>query len=205
MHRRRKHHKRRHHRRVGALGIGKGDFAIKLLSVAGGFFLGNTINEQIDKILPKQPSPAGSTTPSTTPTKTGDALAMAGEIGLGGLLMLRRRGGTIAKVAGGIIAGAGIKRALKVMGVMNGIGGYQNVPVIGSHRMAGYQNVPVIGANSIPAQLAGSRTPPQLSGYRPAGSGVGGYLSQGTGVMGSIGACDNGSGITSTNSSGYMN
>lgn len=90
------------------------------------------------------------------------------------------------------------------MGVMNGIGGYQNVPVIGAHRMAGYQNVPVIGANPIPAQLSG-RTPPQLSGYRPAGSGVGGYLSQGTGVMGSIGCCDGGSGITSTSSSGYMN
>jgi hypothetical protein len=201
----RKKHSKRRRRRVGALGIGKGDTGIKLLAVAGGFFLGNTINTQIDKFLPKEPAPAGSTTVSTTPTKGAQTAAMVGEIGLGGLLLMRKRSGTITKVAGGVLAGAGLKRALGVMGIMNGIGGYQNVPVIGAHRMAGYQNVPVIGANSIPAQLSGSRTPPQLSGYRPAGSGVGGYLSQGTGVMGSIGACDNGSGITSTSSSGYMN
>lgn len=200
-----KHHKRRRSRRVGALGIGKGDTGLKLLAVAGGFFLGNTINSQIDKMLPKETPPAGSTTPSTIPTKTAQTGAMVGEIGLGGLLLLRKQSGMIAKVAGGVLAGAGIKRALSVMGVMNGIGGYQNVPVIGAYRMAGYQNVPVIGANPIPSQLSGARTPPQLSGYRPAGSGVGGYLSQGTGVLGSVGSCDNSSGITSTNSSGYMN
>jgi len=205
MHRRKKHQKRRRSRRVGALGIGKGDTGIKLLAVAGGFFLGDTINMQIDKMLPKEPVPAGSAGTATIPTKTAQTAAMAGEIGLGGLLLLRKRSPMMLKVAGGVLAGAGIKRALKVMGVVTGIGGYQNVPVIGAHRMAGYQNVPVIGANQIPAQLAGVRTPPQLSGYRPAGSGVGGYLSQGTGVMGSIGSCDNGSGITSTGSSGYMN
>jgi len=205
MHRRKKHTKRRRSRRVGALGIGKGDTGLKLLAIAGGFFLGNTINTQIDKMLPKADPPPGSTTPSTIPSKTAQTAAMVGEMGLGGLLMLRKRSPMMLKVAGGVLAGAGIKRAFNVMGVMTGIGGYQNVPVVGSHRMAGYQNVPVIGANQIPAQLAGARTPPQLSGYRPAGSGVGGYLSQGTGVMGSIGNCDKGTGITSTSSSGYMN
>jgi hypothetical protein len=198
-----KKHKRRRSRRVGGLGIGKGDTGLKLLAVAGGFFLGNTINTQIDKFLPKEAPPAGSTTPSTVPTRTAKMAATAGEIGLGGLLLLRKRSNTIMKVAGGVLAGAGLKRALNVMGVMNGIGGYQNVPVIGAHRMAGYQSVPVIGANT-PAQLAG-RTPPQLSGYRPAGSGVGGYLSQGSGVMGSMGSCEGGSGVTNTGGGGYMN
>jgi hypothetical protein len=205
MRRSKKHTKRRRSRRVGALGIGKGDTGLKLLSIAGGFFLGNTINTQIDKMLPKEPPPAGSTTASTAPSKTAQTAAMVGEIGLGGLLLLRKRSPMMLKVAGGVLAGAGIKRALNVMGVLTGIGGYQSVPVIGTHRMAGYQNVPVIGANPVPSQLAGARTPPQLSGYRPAGSGVGGYLSQGTGVLGSVGNCDKGTGITSTDSSGYMN
>lgn len=204
MHKKKKHHKRRH-RNVGAMSIGKGDTGLKLLAVAGGFFLGNTINTQIDKLLPKEASPAGGTAAIATPTKTAQTMAMVGEIGIGGLLLLRKRSNTIMKVAGGVLAGAGIKRALSVMGVMTGIGGYQNVPVIGAHRMAGYQNVPVIGANVVPSQLSG-RTPPQLSGYRPAGSGVGGYLSQGSGVMGStIGSCGGGSGITSTGGGGYMN
>ena len=197
-HRRKKHHKRRH-RRVGALSMGKGDTGLKLLAVAGGFLLGSTINTTIDKMLPKEAPPAGSTTPSTTPTKNAQMMATVGEIGIGGLLLLRKRGGTIAKVAGGVLAGAGLKRALGVMGVMNG---YQSVPVIGAHRMAGYQRVPVIGANVVPAQLAG--VPHQLSGYRPAGSGVGAYVNQGSGVLGGIGNCDGGSGITNTGGGGFM-
>ncbi len=197
---RKKHHRRRR-RRVGAFGMsGKGDTGIKLLAVGAGFLMGNTINDAIDKMLPK--------TTDTVPVPTKNALitATVGEIGVGGLLLMYKKSGTtgmIMKGVGGLLAGAGLKRALKVAGV---ISGYQSIPVIGRHRMAGYQQTPVIGGN-VPAQLSG-RTPPQLSGYRPAGSGVGAYIPQGSsvGVMGSIGCCDdNGSGITNYSGSGYMN
>lgn len=190
----RKGHKRRRSRRVGALRMGKGDTLLKLAAVGGGFLLANTINGAINRMLPKD-----ATTP-TLPTKNGNTIAMVGQIGLGGLLLMRKAGGNmgmVTKVAGGLLAGAGLKRALVSLGVMSG---YQSVPVIGRHRMAGYQSTPVIGAT--PPQLAG--TPPQLSGYRPAGSGVNGYVNQGSGVMGKIGCCDGGSGITNTNGSGYL-
>lgn len=196
-----RHHGRRRRRRgVGALKLGGKDIGLKLAAVAGGWFLGGVVNTAIDKVLPK------TTDPVPVPTKNGQIMATAGEIGIGGLLLLRRSSGTsgmVQKVAGGLLVGAGLKRALHVMGV---ISGYQNVPVIGRHRMAGYQNVPVIGAT--PPQLAG-KTPAQLQGFRvngytPAGSGVGAYIPSGSGVMGSIGNCDGGSGITNTGS-GYMN
>lgn len=191
---RKKHGRRR--RRVGAFKLGGSDTGVKLLAVGAGFLLGNTVNSLIDKVLPKTADAV------PVPTKSAQTMAMVGEIGLGGLLLLRKQGGTTGmamKVAGGILAGAGVKRALKVLGVMSG---YQSVPVIGRHRMAGYQSVPALGA-TVPAQLAG-RTPPQLAGYRPAGSGVGSYVPAGSGVMAGIGNCDNGSGITTNNGSGYM-
>lgn len=195
MAKKRKHQKRRRSRRVGALRLGGSDTVIKLAAVVGGFLVGKEINEQINKILPK------TTDPIPVPTKAGTTMAMVGEIGIGGFLLLSKFPGTVglvAKVAGGVALGAGIRRAAAVMGIMSG---YQSVPVIGRHRMAGYQNTPVIG--SVPAQLSG-RTPPQLSGYRPAGSGVGSYVNQGTGVMGSIGNADGGSGISHNTGSGYM-
>lgn len=191
--RRKKHSRRR--RRVGAFKLGGGDTGIKLLAVGAGFLLGNTINGAIDKMLPK------TTDTVPVPTKSGQTIAMVGEVGLGGLLLLRKQSGSTGmamKGLGGLLVGAGVKRALKVLGVM---GGYQSVPVIGRHRMAGYQANPVLG--KIPAQLAG-KIPPQLSGYRPAGSGVGGYVPAGSGVLGGMGNCDNGSGITTNAGSGYM-
>jgi hypothetical protein len=195
-----KKHKRRR-RRVGAFGSGsKKDIGVKLLAIGAGFFLlGKTINSAIDKVLPK------TTDPVPVPTKSSRIGAMVGEIGVGGLLLMYKKSGTIGMVtkgAGGLLAGAGLRRALGELGIMSG---FQSVPVIGRHRMAGYQQTPVIGGN-VPGQLAG-RTPPQLSGYRPAGSGVGAYVNQGSGVMGAIGCCDdgNGSGITSYSGSGYMN
>src|SRR5689334_10301879 len=183
---RKKHSRRR--RRVGAFKLGGSDTGIKLLAAGAGFLLGNTINGLIDKALPK------TTDAVPVPTTSGQTIAMVGEVGLGGLLLLKKKSpgmtGTLMMGAGGLLLGAGVKRALKVLGVM---GGYQSVPVIGRYKMAGYQSVPAIGKT--PAQLAG-KVPPQLSGYRPAGSGVGGYVPAGSGVLGGIGNCDTGSGIT---------
>ena len=189
-----KKHKRRA-RRVGGLKLGGNDTLIKLAAVGVGFLAATPINNAIDKILPKDATGA--------PSKNMQTAATVGQVGIGGLLLLKKGRGTTGmamNAAGGLLAGASIKRVLKTMGI---ISGYQSVPVIGSrrHRMAGYQSTPVIGA--IPAQLAG--TPPQLAGYRPAGSGaMGAYVPAGSGVMGGIGACEPGSGITYSTGSGYM-
>jgi hypothetical protein len=188
-------------RRVGAFGIGKQDTGLKILALAGGFFLGKTINAKLDSINTKT-VPATATTAATTTTVVPADLLSIGEIGIGGLLLLRKGGtgtaGKVAKIAGGVLAGAGIRRVFGTLGFMSG---YQGVPVIGRHRMAGFQSVPVIGANKMPVQLSG-KTPAQLQGFRvngytPTGSGVG--------VMGSIGGVEGGSGITTSScGSGYM-
>ncbi len=193
-----KHHRRR--RRVGALGLGGKDIGLKIAALAGGFFLGDQINGFLNHVTTKT-TPATATTPATTGPTPNNLLSI-GEVGLGGLLLLKRSGGTLGmamKVGGGIIAGAGVRRVLQTMGVMKSISGYQNVPVIGRHRMAGYQNVPVIGQRVTPPQLAG-KIPGQLQGYR-----VNGYKSSGSGVMGSVGSSDNASGSGRLYAgSGYM-
>lgn len=199
------HHRRRSHRRhVGALGLKGKDSTLKLVALAGGFFLGKTINAQIDKLFVKM-SPATGTTVNTsnvTGSNIPTVVATIGEIGIGGLLLMRKKTGGASmylKIAGGILAGAGIRRAVGQMGFMNG---YQSVPVVGRHRMAGYQSVPVIGRNITPAQLAGGSMPAQLQGFR-----VNGYTPTGSGVMGGmgkIGSIDGGSGITNTSGGGYM-
>ncbi|HXV99548.1 MAG TPA: hypothetical protein VEC93_14085, partial [Anaerolineae bacterium] len=123
--------------------MGGKDTGLKLAALAGGFFLGDTINGRIDSLLTKTTA-ATATTPATT-SSTPTMLATVGEIGLGGLLLMRKKQagamGVVLPVAGGLLAGAGIRRALKTMGIITG---YQSVPVIGRHRMAGYQSVPVI-------------------------------------------------------------
>lgn len=190
----------RRRRRVGAFGMGGKDTALKIAAIAGGFLLGKTINAQIAKVNVKT-VPATATTPATTTTIVPQTVVTVAELGIGGLLLLRKSGsgtaGMISKVAGGVLAGVGLRNALGQMGIMSG---YQSVPVIGRHRMAGYQSVPVIGANKMPPQLSG-KTPMQLQGFR-----VNGYTPTGSGVMGSIGAIDSGvgSGITTSCGSGYM-
>jgi len=166
----RKHRSKRHHRRVGASMLNPRSPILMIGSIAAGYFLGNTINDAIDKMLP---TPAAGATGLSAHLPT---IVMAGEIGLGGLLLLKKRKSLITTGLGGVLAGAGIHRALKSAGMVSG---YQSVPVIG-RRMAGYQSVPVIGRT--PAQLSGM--PSQLQGFR-----VNGYRPVGSGsnVMGSVG------------------
>jgi hypothetical protein len=194
-------HKKRkvkHRRRVrGGFNLGgKSGTGLKLLSIAAGYFMADTINEQIDKVLPTH------TDTSVTPNVTGpnQTMGSVGSIGIGGLLLMKKFGtgtmSTVLQVAGGALAGAGLKRALKQAGVITG---YQSVPVLGNigrKRMTGYQSVPVLG--KIPGQLQGR--PAQLQGYIPAGSAMQGYTSQGSGAIGSV---ESGSGVTNYGS-GYM-
>lgn len=188
--RKKRGHKTRKRRHVGALNLRGKDTTMKLVALAAGFLIGPKLNAAIDKA-----NTATSTTGVVT-TKVDPTIIMVGEIGVGGLLLMRKRSNTILKLGGGVLAGAGIRRAIGKMGLMNG---FQSVPVIGRHRMAGYQSVPVLGA-SMPPQLSGrSGTPMQLQGFR-----VNGYVPTGSGVMGSIGAVDSGSGITNSGGGSCM-
>ena len=195
-----KHKKKHRRRRVGGLGGGKkGDLLIKVGSLAVGYLMADTINGQIAKLIPDKTTAATATTAATTTSRAN--IRMGVGIGLGGLLLLKKSKGTIGmamKVSGGLLAGAGLKLALKQAGIITG---YHNVPVIGRHRMAGgmhgYQSVPVIGGT--PAQLSG--TPGQLQGYKV---GMGQYGAQGSGVISGFNKATNtGSGILNTGS-GYM-
>lgn len=180
-----KHKKKRVH---GTGASKKSNALITLGSIAVGYLAADAINEQVDKVVPKTKDSTGAEVPN-------GKIAMAGELGIGGLLLIKKFGGKSLqmplKVVGGVLVGAGLKRSLKELGVIKG---YQNTPVIGRNRLGGYQNTPVIGKTGVPPQLSG--IPSQLSGYKSQGSGVGSYNSQGSGVLGGMGAMVNGSGIT---------
>lgn len=109
---------------------------VKFGSVAVGYFMADKVNTALDKVM-----------------GTLDEKIKAGvEVGAGTLLVMGKLGkpkgtlGTVVTVAGGILAGAGLKRALKSFGVITG---YGMVPVIGAYTpnvsLNGYQKVPVIG------------------------------------------------------------
>lgn len=179
-----KHHKKRRHHAVGALNPKSP--LVMLASVGIGYLMADTINGKIDQFNTTTTTPAGGGTPVSTNTVS-PTIVMVGELGIGGLLLLsKRKGGTmgmVKTVAGGVLAGAGLKRALKKFGVVSG---YQSVPVIG-RRMGGYQAVPVIGGMR-PGQLAGAPGPGQLQGYRVNGMNNG-YVPNGSGtskIMGSV-------------------
>ena len=151
---RKKHHKKTHRRRrsVGALAMTPSSPLVMLGSVAVGYFGAGAINPLINMLIPA--------TMKTQPM-TGKLVA-GGQIGIGALLVLGKGKKSVVKtVAGGILAGAGLKRAMVVFapGTTDTLGayatnsalnGYGQVPVIGRHRMNGaavngYGQVPVIG------------------------------------------------------------
>lgn len=154
-------------RKVGAMAFNASSDLVKYGSVAAGFLMAKTINTAIDNA-------AG--------TSIDGKLIAAAQVGAGALYLLKKGKKSLPLViATGVLAGAGVKRALTEFGI-GGIGGYQNVPVIGNRRMvAGYGKVPVIGA------------------YNPASS-VGAYAAGNPGkIMGAFGgsAVNNGSGSAS--------
>jgi len=189
-------------RRVGSK-MNPSSNTVKLIAVGAGYFLGDTVNSLLDKIIP-----ASVSAPATPPTTTGafdvkKYIVPGAQIGIGGLLLLKGRPTMIKVLAGGVLAGAGLKRLLIATGTVTG---YQSVPVVGArrNRMAGYQSVPVVGG--IPSQLAGQ--PGQLQG----GFRVNGYVPTGSNkpVLGHIGSIDlrhsneAGAGVEVGSSAGYM-
>jgi hypothetical protein len=160
-------------RRVGAVALNAKSPMVQIGAAAAGFLLASTINPLIDKV-----------------TGTMDAkLVGAGQTGVGAALMFMKLGkkkSTMEVVAGGVLAGAGAKRLLQAMGVING---FESVPVIGQRMlkssMNGYGAVPVIGngytvPNRMNGVFNGYNVPPvpktqvmgsvQGSGYNNGGS-----------------------------------
>jgi hypothetical protein len=100
-------------------------------------------------------------------------VAMAGEIGLGGYLLLSKGKSMLKTLGGGALVGLGLHRLAVEMKL---ISGFMDVPVIGNH-MRGFQDVPVIGG--LPNSLSG--LPNSLSGGYASKNGMGAYRPIGSG------------------------
>lgn len=144
MAKRKKHKSRtRRRRRIGAA-ITASNPLVKYGPIALGFFMADKINPQIDKVA------------GNIDTK----LLAAAQGGLGAFLVFGKGKPSMLKsIAGGVLLGSGVKRAMAAFGIGN-IGGYGAVPVIG-----GYGSVPVIGARRAPRRVGAYRTQGQIGAY----------------------------------------
>lgn len=153
MARRRKKRGTTRRRRIGAMALSPSSPITQIGSLALGYFLAaDPINAQIDKMA------KGSA--ATVPDGTNKIIAAVETLGGGYLLMSKKKRSLIKTVAGGVIAGAGLKRALKAFNV---ISGFQSVPVVGRpgamvRRMNGFRDVPVVAGG------------PSMHGYTPTGA-----------------------------------
>lgn len=167
--------KRRH--KVGALSFNANSPLVKYGSLALGFVLANKINPKIDEL---------------TKGKVDDKVLAGASVGLGGYYLFLHKGkkNLPLAIAAGVVAGAGVKRGMDSLKV-GGVGGYGQVPVLGSRRrVGGYQSVPVLGNTS------------SMNGYGPEGS-IGAYMvnPKPQNVMAGV---DGGSGITNSGGGGCM-
>lgn len=167
--------RRRHH--VGALSMNASSPIVMLGSVALGYFGGTAINQALNMIIPAS---------MKTQAYTGKAVA-AGQVGLGALLVLGKGKKSLIKtVAGGLLAGAGLKRAMVVFApnTTDTLGGYGDIPVIGAYappsqingrrRVNGYGSIPVIGGYNPESSLTG--TPSKVMGSVDAACMSSGYM-----------------------------
>jgi len=161
-------------RRVGAVALNAKSPMVQIGSAALGFFLAPQVNNMIDKV-----------------TGTLDAkIVGAGQAGLGAALMFMKLGkkpSLIQTVAGGVLAGAGAKRLLQALGVINGYGA---VPVIGQRMLQsslnGYRQVPVLQGYQVPASVNGvfnGYNVPPTPKSTVMGSVNGGYSNDGSSYM----------------------
>jgi len=163
MARRKRTHKTKHRRRhrIGAMALSATSPITMYGSIALGFLMGNTVNGLLNNLVP-----AAIATDPTKAVSTGKILA-AGQAGLGAaLVFMKGRKTTVKTIAGGILLGSGLKRAMTVFkSGATTMGGYGDVPVLGaykapgqlgySRKVAGYGDVPVIGAYTGPGALNG--------------------------------------------------
>jgi hypothetical protein len=133
--------RRRRHRRIGAMALSPTSTMVQAGTVVAGYLLAGKINPLVDKL-----------------TGTMDAkIVSAIQVGLGGALVLGKLGkrSMVTVIPGGLIAGAGIKRALTSFGVVTG---YGSVDVISGRMVKGYQKVPAVSGYNPQASLNGYPT-----------------------------------------------
>lgn len=122
--------------KVGAMSLNANSPLVKYGPIAAGFFLGDTINDKIDTMIPDDKM--SQKTKGMLEGGLGAALAFA---------KLGKKKTVVEEIAGGVFLGAGVRRLLKEFGVIQGIGGYAAVPVVAARhrsRLNGYGSVPVI-------------------------------------------------------------
>lgn len=153
----------RRRRRIGAVALNASSPLVQYGSIAAGFLLGDKINTAIDGVVG---------------TNIDTKIIAGGQVGIGYMLALRKgaKKNLITTVGGGIMLGAGAKRALTAFG-LGRVNGYQMVPAVG-----GYQNVPAVGS-SVGRRRVGAANP---------GNGGMGWAAQHVAIGG--GAFSNGSG-----------
>lgn len=163
-----KHHRRRH-RRIGALSLNPGSDLVTYGSIAVGFIAGGAINPLINSLVPA----------SFKAKASAGKIISVGQAGVGAALLFMKGKKSLPKtLAGGLLLGSGIKRAMTVFkkDTTDTLGGYGDVPVIGAYstqgqlgrrRVAGYGDVPVIGAYTTPGALNGARV---MGSTNPSGS-----------------------------------
>jgi hypothetical protein len=137
----------RRRRKLGAMALSMNPASplMKALPVLGGYLLADKINNGIDKAVG---------------TKIDGKIIAGAQVGLGGLyLFMKGKKNLLLTIASGVLAGAGVKRAMSSFG-MGGIGGYGAVKVL-----SGYGAVPSIGRRSV----AGYNVPGTLNGYKTPG------------------------------------
>jgi hypothetical protein len=166
MARRKKHYKhhsrRRRHHSVGAMKLNPKNPIVQIGAMAAGYFLADTINGPIDSMVG---------------TKIPEKVVGIAELGIGSLLVYSNKKTALKTIAGGVLAGAGLKKSLKSFGV---ISGYGSVPVIGRRMVAGYGSVPVIG------EIGYNPGAQQLNGYQPGAGMLGGSMPVHKSVVGGL-------------------
>jgi hypothetical protein len=128
---------------------------VLVASVAAGYFASDEIYKMIDKAIPTKDTSA---TDKTQINAISDTALGGGMAAAGGALALLGKKSMIKTVAGGIIAGAGLKLVLKDQGVIKG---FPSVPSVGRRRMNGFPSVPSVGYT--PAALRGGYSPNRTS------------------------------------------
>lgn len=132
----------RRRRRISGIGLNAKSPLVSYGSIAAGFLLGNKINDALSNV-----------------TGSLDPKIVAAAQAIGGFLVRSKMKGTAGTVIGGILMGAGVKKAAQEFGVLNGI------PVI-----AGYKDLRMI--NGLPAPVR--RVAGVADGQSPSMSVIGG-------------------------------
>lgn len=133
-------------RRVGASKLNAGNPIVKYGSIALGYFMGDKINSQIDKL---------------TGDKIDGKIVGGVQAGAGAFLTFGKgKKSMIKTVAGGVLLGSGAKKLMSEFGI-GGIGPYGRIPAVAG----AYGRVPVVAGK----RRMGYTPNEQLGAYNPHG------------------------------------